>query len=149
MKLNSMLTAVALVSGSFTAWADSAFISNLPALSAATPADLSALQSASANGAAPSSAITFNLTNNLSLSHIRITVLDLNPVALDSSNPGHATVLLDHTLTAGNAYFFQVTGSRLTNASDAVTPVPEAGSFALMLSGLALLGLKLRRRRLA
>lgn len=141
MKLNSWLTALALVSSSFPAWAGSAFISNLP------PSDLPALQLA-VDSAPPASAMTFSLGSNLSLSHIRITVLDLTPEALGLAGQDNTAVLLDHALTPGNAYFFQVKGSLFTDTAD-VTPVPEAGGLAMMLSGLALVALKLRRRRLA
>lgn len=142
MKLNSVLTAVALVSGSLSAWADSAFISNLPA------SDLSALQLAAVDSAAPGSALTFSLGSNLSLSNIRITVLDAGPQAMGLAGQGNTAVLLDHSLTAGNAYFFQVKGSLFTDTAE-VTPVPEAGGLAMMLSGLALMASKLSRRRLA
>lgn len=145
MKLTSLLAAGALTLGGGAAWAANSVISNLALPSDAAASDLSTLMFPSSGDGALPSAIAISLGGGFSLSNIRITVLDSAAVPSASmAEPGSA-VLLDQALSGGNAYFFQVKGSALA-IDVAVTPVPEPGTTAMMLAGLALVARQLRRR---
>lgn len=138
MKLNSLLAATVLTLGTGASWAATSVISNLPLPSGTGASDFSSLMFPSSADTTAPTAVAISLGGGFSLSNIRITVLDT------ATAP---STLLDHTLNSGNAYFFQVQGSVFADvAVEPATPVPEPGTYALMLSGLALIALKVRRR---
>ncbi len=138
MKLNSLLAATALMLGTGASWAATSVISNLPLPADTGASDLSLLIFPSSADTTAPTAVAISLGGGFTLSNIRITVLDT------ATAP---STLLDHTLSAGNAYYFQVQGSLFADvAVQPATPVPEPGTYALMLSGLALVALKLRSR---
>ena len=150
MKLTSWLFAAVLVLGSGAAWAATSDASSaLPSAQGGSSDLASSIFPASADA----SAIAISLGSGFSLSNIRITVLD--PVSVSSTSPvaQEPAVLLDQALSAGSAYFFQVRGGALLLPATVdtyltpTTPVPEPGTLALMLSGLAVVVLGARRRR--
>lgn len=145
MKLTSLLAAAALTLGSGAAWAADSVISNLALPAGAGASDLSTLMFPSNGEGAPTSTVGISLDGGFSLSNIRITVLDSAAAPSASMAAPESAILLDQALSVGNAYFFQVKGSVLA-VDVAVTPVPEPGTTALMLSGLALVAMQLRRR---
>jgi hypothetical protein len=164
MKLNSVLAAAALASCAITAWAGNSntgalqiapsFFSNVPGVAPGAANDLPSFLFPAGAGAASGTAMTIDVTARLSISNIQISVLDVNPGALVVGAPAKPSILFDQALTAGNSYLFQVTGSvaGLAGANDVllptISPVPEPGTWALMLSGMAVVGVLVRRRRL-
>ena len=148
MKLTSLLAAGAVTLGSGACWAANSVISNLVLPFDAGASDLSSLMFPSSGDRTPAWAMAISLGGGFSLSNIRITLLDSAAVPSASAVAPEATVLLDQALSVGNAYFFQVKGSVLAPDVDVtpVTPVPEPGTTALMMSGLALIAFQLRRR---
>lgn len=73
------------------------------------------------------------------------------PVAVDASGPTFENYTLFDGLLAAGTYSFTITGvskaGGLYTGAIAVTPVPEAGSIALTLAGLGVVGLVAARRR--
>lgn len=163
MKLNALIAAGALASGAVTAWADttnagalasaSSNSSGVPTAASGGVSDPSSFQLLASANAAPASVITISVPAQLSVSNIRISVLDDSPNAVNSGGSGTSSILFDQALTAGNPYFFQVTGIATGLGGGTfpplpvLTPVPEPGSYALMLSGLLGVAVFVRRRR--
>ncbi len=151
MKLTSLLSASALLLGTGAVWASSSGSGSTAPATASGPSDLAALVFPSNVASAVESSIAISLSGGLSLSNIRITVLDATSPAALAVGP-EQVVLLDQALTAGAGYFFQVKGSHLPFAGgldvdpSPISPVPELASAALMLSGLAALWWCTRRR---
>ena len=151
MQLTSLLSALALVLGTGAVWANSAANSSTAPEATNGSSDLAALVFPSNVAAAVGSSMAISLSGGLSLSNIRITVLDATPTAALAATP-EQVVLLDQALMAGAGYFFQVRGSPVPLASGLdvdplpTSPVPEPATAALMLSGLAALWLGTRRR---
>lgn len=154
MKLISLFSAVALVLGTGAAWASTRVDGSLALQAAGGSSDLAALVFPANAASALGSSIDISSGGGLSLSNIRITVLDATaPEA--SATSRELSVLLDQALIPGAGYFFQVRGSPLLLVSGLdvdplpTSPVPEPATAVLMLMGLAAFCLGTRRRKRA
>lgn len=163
MKLKSVIGAVALASGMVQAMAANysigslpvapAIYSNVSSVAAGSFSDLYSFLFPAAASTASGSAITIEVASLLNINSIQVSLLDAGLSTLASGGTGQSSLVIDQALTIGSSYFFQVTGNAAGSAGGAyafvasAAPVPEPGTYALLLAGLCAIGTVVHRRR--
>lgn len=101
--------------------------------------------------------VTFSVSlgdNSFALSNMTLTLMDgsMNVLGSDSQALSGNTLYIDTLLGAGTGYRFIVTGDVTGTLGGsyagliAAVPIPEAETYAMMLAGLGLVGMMVRRR---
>lgn len=98
-------------------------------------------------------AISVNLTPFFNIDNLLIKLFDSNDTLIATGISGAGTSLTDIPVMAGSGYYFNVTGN-VTGAPNGfytftavAAPIPEPGTYAMLLAGLGVVGFIAARRR--
>ena len=108
----------------------------------------------SALGATASgSAVSINISPILSIENVNVSIFDSANTLIASGPLGSSSVIFDIALIPGASYFYSVTGTAVGQSGGfysflaSAAPIPEPGTYALMLGGMAVVAFMVKRRR--
>ena len=102
---------------------------------------------------ASGSAVSINISPILTIENITVSIFDSNNTLIAAGPSGSSSVLFDVPLLAGGSYFYSISGMATGQSGGfysfiaSAAPIPEPGTYALMLGGLAGLAFLVKRRR--
>jgi hypothetical protein len=162
MKLKSLALAAALVCAG-AAQADTFNIGELPiapnfysntnSVDAGAFSDIYNFIFPALGATASGSVVTINIGSILNIPNVQVSLFTDTNTLIASGPTGASSVLFNVPLTAGNSYYYQVTGNATGSAGGAYSflasaaPIPEPGTYAMLLAGLGVVGLIAARRR--
>ena len=102
---------------------------------------------------ASGSAVSVNVSGLLNISNVQVSLFNAANLLLASGGVGVSSQLFNTPLTAGASYYYTVTGTANGAVGGAysfiasASPIPEPGTYALMLAGLGVVGFMALRHR--
>jgi hypothetical protein len=102
---------------------------------------------------ASGSAVSINISPILVIDNINVSIFDSSNALVAAGPIGTSSVLFDVALVPGASYYYSITGTATGQVGGiysflaSAAPVPEPGTYALLLGGLAGLAFIVKRRR--